>query len=153
MGTVEVTNKESGDTVCELAYTSKHSLSDIRKMIKLKTGLKDFVFVYPDNIRIHRKQEKNLKISSFNGQIDLLILARSTTGNLPLHEHRRACRVMNPRRVALSGLGPCRLTSRSSCSSFSECQLSGTPCLSQQHRYGTEGTNTRHLCSRTWVRS
>jgi hypothetical protein len=81
-GVIHVHAQEGLPPICSLGYDMRTTLKDLRKMVKAKTGNKDFVFTYPDGIRIHPKQEKKLKVLTFGSRINVLLLARSTTGTV-----------------------------------------------------------------------
>lgn len=74
-------DRESGVELCTLLLSDLHSLVQVRRAIKAQCrGLRDFVFLYPDGVRIHPRQESTIHMAIFGGRITLLQAPRASTG-------------------------------------------------------------------------
>jgi hypothetical protein len=78
---LEVVDRESGVELCTLLLADVHSLGQVRRAIRAQCrGLREFVFLYPDGVRIHPRQESTIHMAIFGGRITLLQAPRASTG-------------------------------------------------------------------------
>lgn len=77
---IQVYLRDSDKFICTLPLKKRTSLQDLRKALKTYMRKKSYVFLYPDNIRIHPKQEDSLKAATFGSSIIYIALNKSTSG-------------------------------------------------------------------------
>jgi len=87
-GRIRVTINESDELLCTLGYDGSTKLCDLRKIITTSVMKKDFVFTYPDKIRIHPRQERKMKVLTFGGRVGVTLIDRPATGRSRMNEKK-----------------------------------------------------------------